>query len=441
MERRDTRPVPANIDAERAVLGSILMDRDAIMVVAPRLQASHFLLEQHRWIYAAAASLLAKRVPPDLQTIGDELRIAGHSEAVGGQDGLIALTAYVPTSYHVEYYAEIVQRTAKRRQLIAAGLSISQLAHDEEMPLEEVEAKALGLLAMTDAGDAQVISHTEVVNGHLETYQQRQERSPWRMGIGPLDQRIRLLPGRVLTVAAPTGQGKTSLAECIADRIAQDGGQVLYWSGEVPADQMQDRRIARLTGLPLERLEAGTLSDGQLQTYMDVSAHIAGWSGGVHMYDRSVSATDLCLIAARQKATVGLDLLVVDHLQLLRKAPKQSGYEAITDACKMIKQCGLDLRVPVIQLSQLSREFYHGAEKRPHTWHLKESGEIENSSDAVLLMWLDEAAELVMRAAPGIGGGGESVAVEMHCAIDKNRQGRTGDFALTYIGGRFQFRG
>lgn len=316
------------------------------------------------------------------------------------------------------------------------------MGYDESISDEDYEAAAAALLAKNpeDAGE-RALSHAEIVSSHVDIYQQRAATSSWRSGISPLDQRIRLLPGRVITVAAPTGQGKTSLAECIAERVARDGGQVLYWSGEVPADQMHDRRLARLAGLPLDRLETGTLSDAQLATYMDCSGAIAGWAGGVHIYDRSVSASELRMIAQRQQALTGLDLLVVDHLQLLRKTGKESQYEAITDACKLIKQTALDLRIPVIQLSQLSREFYHGADKRPQLWHLKESGEIENSSDTVLLMWLDEAADMLMRAAPGQAGGGEPIAVEMHCAIDKHRQGRKGDFALTYIGGRFQFRG
>jgi replicative DNA helicase len=347
----------------------------------------------------------------------------------------------VPTAYHVEYYAKPVRDAAKRRDRIEAGRKIAAMAFDEDLTLEQLDSASMELLIDKDDTAATHIStHADVVNEHYEHYQRRGEHGRFRMGISQIDARIRLLPGRVITIAAPTGQGKTSFAECVSERIAREGGNVLYWSGEVPAEQMMDRRLCRIYNLPMEQLEMATLSDHQLARYTHACGEIAGWPGGIHIYDRSTTVPNLRALAARQQATTGLDLLVVDHLQLLQKEGKQSTYEALTEACKQIKQMAVDLRIPVLQLSQLSREFYKTEAKRPQLWHLKESGEIENSSDAVMFFWFDEKVDAFLRPAPGATPESE-MAVEINTAIEKNRQGPRASFKSIYVAGRYLFQG
>lgn len=433
--------LPSSVDNERATLKCLTSDLDGMTYVTSKLKAEHFYVPKHRMIYEAMLTCHAKRVPTDVTNVHEELRKRGRSEEIGGMAGVDDVIDVMAFDHLLLYYVENVTEAAANRRFIQAGGRIAEMGYDETMPVQEKRAKARQMLDETETADAtDTTSHTDVLIQHEETLRQRSQTTRYLTGVNGIDERVRLLPQRLITIAGPTGQGKSSLAECTAEKFARDGGQVLYWSAEMAHAQMMDRRLARMFGMNMKNLELGTLTDDEYRVYVTAQERIAAWPGAVHINDIPSSVHDICAAATKQKARTGLDLLIVDHLQLIQRTGKQSMYDMVTEACVRLKQLSMDLHIPIIQLSQLSREFYKSSDGRPQTWHMKESGEVENSSDTVIFVWFSKESEEQLRAMPGVVTH-ISMEIAANGAVAKNRFGTNGDFLLSYVGGRFAFKG
>src|SRR6478672_1354366 len=262
------RPVPYDISAEEAVLGSLLLDRDAIIKVAPFLRPEDFYREAHGWIYGAVLDLYGRREPGDAVTLSAELERHGRLEVVGGYSRLIELSNHTPTAVHIEYYARIVERTAVLRRLISAGGEIAALGYSEESEVEQTLDKAeqilFGVSQRTTTKDFASIE--QVLNDYYDRIESIQHNPGGVVGVPTgyhdLDEMTGgLQPSDLIIMAARPGVGKTSLALGIAHNAAEKGSRVGVFSLEMSREQLVQRLLAVETAVDSQRLRLGYLND------------------------------------------------------------------------------------------------------------------------------------------------------------------------------------
>jgi replicative DNA helicase len=391
--------LPANPEAEQAVLGSVLLNRDAIVAIAPWLRAEHFYLAKHGQIYQVMLDLYHRRVPPDTRTISDELRRRGLLDEIGGVLYLSQLTDVVPTSYHVEHYARIVERTGVLRQLVAAGGHIASLGYEEQAELEDTLAQAEATLF--DLAQRRT-THDFVPLGEVfDTLYEALQSSPEHRGeVSGVPTGFRdldhLLGGMqrsdLIVLAGRPGCGKTSCALSIAYHAATRHDRTVgVFSLEMSRDQLAQRLLAIDTGLDTHRLRGNRLTDRELERALVAMGRLA--AAPIHIEDASgLTLAELRSKARRLQAWRGLDLLIVDYLQLVRGRSSDRVQE-VSEVARGLKNLAKDLNVPVIALSQLSRAVEGRATKVPQLSDLRDSGEIEQAADVVMFVYREELYE------------------------------------------------
>jgi replicative DNA helicase len=391
--------LPQNVEAEQAVLGSILLNRDAIIPIAAWLKVEHFYLAKHGQIYQAMLDLYARRIPPDTQTVTDELRRHSMLEAVGGVLFLSALTDQVPTSYHVEHYARIVERTGVLRLLITAGGAIAALGFQEDVELEETLGRAEQLVH--DITQRRVTRDFaplgEVFHGLFDqitaAHEHGCETTGVPTGLTNLDMLLGgLQPSDLLVLAGRPGTGKSACALSMAHMIASEARKVVgVFSLEMSREQLGQRLLALETGIDTHRLRSGALHHDELERAVAAMGRLSTLP--VHIEDSAgVMLAELRSKARRLQAWQGLDVLIVDYLQLVR-ARGSDRYQEVSEVARGLKNLAKDLNVPIIALSQLSRAVEGRASKVPQLSDLRESGEIEQAADVVVFIYREELYE------------------------------------------------
>ena len=377
------KQLPSNLDAERATLGSILMDRDAIIAIAAWLAPEHFYLEKHRWVYEAMTACYTRRVPPDLQTVADELRRAERLAEIGDLAFLVDLANSVPTSYHVEYYARTVERTAVLRRLIQAGGKIAALGYDETDELEQTLDQAeQELFSVSQRKGMQgFMPLSQIVDQYYEYLNDVQERGPEMSGLPTHFVDFDRLTGGLhksdlLILAARPGVGKSSFAMSIAYNVAMlNNGAVGIFSLEMGRDQLLQRLLATSTGIDSQKLRTGKISNQELQTIMDAMGHFS--AAPIHIDDTpSITVNEVRSKARRLQAESGLDMLIVDYLQLMSGSGRRNDnrVQEVAEISRSLKGLARELNVPVLALSQLSRAVEGRTSHVPMLSDLRESG-------------------------------------------------------------------
>ncbi|NTW97315.1 MAG: AAA family ATPase, partial [Oscillochloris sp.] len=269
----DDRPLPADISAERAVLGSILIERDAIIAIASWLQPAAFMLQKHALVYEACLACYRRQEPPDLLTVSSELRRQGQLDLVGGLSFLGEFVAEVPTAVHVEYYARNVEQAALRRRLIETSGRIRALGYDEGSNLDEVAATAQSLIG--EALQRTVAGAAEPVSVVLDAIMRDLDEgvSPGHpTGLADLD---RLTGGfydsDLVILAARPGMGKTALASQMALHTAMAGGRTLFFSLEMPRKQLVQRMLSMRSGVNLQRIRDHQMNEAQILSVVDAA--------------------------------------------------------------------------------------------------------------------------------------------------------------------------
>jgi replicative DNA helicase len=278
----DAPPLPHDLGAEQAVLGSILLNRDALVAVAPWLRAEHFYLAKHAWIYQAMLDLYQRRIPPDMRTVSDTLRRHGRLEAVGGVMYLAELLDQVPTSYHIEHYARAVERTGVLRQLIAAGSRVAALGFEEGQELEDTLARAE--TAVLDIAQKRAtrdfVPLGEVFDGLFQQITAMQEHRGEVVGVPTGFRDLDTLLGGLqksdlLVLAGRPGSGKTACAMSMAYQIAEAGRTVGVFSLEMSGTQLAQRLLAIDTGIDTHRLRNNALRDAELEGVLGAMGRMA----------------------------------------------------------------------------------------------------------------------------------------------------------------------
>ena len=387
-----------SVEAEQSVLGALLINNSAWERVADLVSEADFYRDDHRRIFRHVARMLDRGQPADVVTVAESIDTAGETEQTGGLAYLGELAHNIPSSATIRRYAEIVQERRIRRDVLALGQRISDLAEsargDSHGLMEQVTGLVMGLADARLAGrEPQSIG--ELLPGVLDTLEQRAEKrgqiSGLSSGFRDLDRlTCGLHPGDLIIVAGRPSMGKTTLAVNVAENVAVDGGTAFVVSLEMGAPQLAERSMARFGSIRTQAMRTGDISD---EDYSRIAASL----GRLHE-KRLVIADDPTLsnvarirLAARKvKQRMGsLDLIVIDYLQLMRGDGNNRNEElgGITRALKLLAR---EMSCPIILLSQLSRNVEGRTDKRPMMSDLRESGAIEQDADVILMAYRDD---------------------------------------------------
>lgn len=392
--------LPFNMEAERAVIGSLFLDRDSIVAIAPSLTADDFYLQQHREIYAAALDCYSRRVPGDLITIAEVLRKEGTLADHGDFPGLARYADAVPTAAHVEYYAQIVADTALSRAMIQAGGGIAAVGYE---PLDRAALvhKAQGLLeraTQRQQGSAWV--YGDQISSEWQASKTSGRNAPVATGIYTLDRQLAggLHRGELTLLAARTSVGKTSLALQITRNIFGRGQLVPWFSIEMDREALWDRLVSTEARLPVDKVRnyelPGTVTDAEMSAIAGADGKLSGMGQHFTVIDsRGVTITDMRNNALALQAKHGdIGLLVVDYIQLASSPGRreQNRVLEIGEVSRGLRRLAGELNCPVLALAQLKRGAGEGENKIPLLSDLRESGNLEQDADVVLFLDREE---------------------------------------------------
>jgi len=389
---------PHNVEAEEAVLGSLLIDPEAIFRVSPFLRPDDFYIVKNGWVYDAILGLHERRMPADFVTVCDELENRNQLEEIGGPAYISALINAVPTAIHVEAYGRIVERTAVRRRLISVASQIAGFAYEEEQPVDEViDRSESALFSISQRRIARdLVPIKQVLADYYDRiaylYEHRGEPLGVPTGFIDLD---RMLGGMqrsdLLIVAARPGVGKTSMLLAMALAAARKYKQkVAIFSLEMSNEQLVQRLVSSETGIDSQRLRLGDLKEDEWPKFVEAAGRLSDTL--VFIDDTpGLTAMQLRTKARRIHAEYGLDLIMVDYLQLMSgDSRSENRVQEISYISRALKGLARELNVPLIAASQLSRAVEQRHDKRPILSDLRESGSIEQDADVVIFIYRDE---------------------------------------------------
>jgi replicative DNA helicase len=376
------RMPPHSIEAEEAVLGSVLIDPEAIYRVSSFLKADDFYIVKNQWVWSACLALHERREPIDFVTITRELAARNQLDELGGPAYISHLINVVPTAIHAEGYGRIVERTALRRRLLDAASDIAQLAYEEsddiDQTIDSAEQALFGVSQRRISRDMLPIS--EAIRNyfdHIEyLYEHRGEPLGIPTGFLDLDKMLGgLQRSDLIIVAARPGVGKTSLMLNVALNAARKFHQrVAIFSLEMSNEQIVQRLVSGETGIDSQRLRLGDLRDEEWGLFVQATNALS--DAAIYMDDTpSISALQLRTKARRLHAEYGLDLIIIDYLQLMTGDNRtENRVQEISYLSRSLKGLARELNVPVLVASQLSRAVEQRSDKRPVLSDLRESG-------------------------------------------------------------------
>lgn len=390
---------PQNIEAEQSVLGSLLIDPDAIIKVGTFLRSGDFYREAHQAIYGAILALHERRLPADFITVVDELERQNRLELVGGPAYLTSLINMVPTSVHVEHYGHIVERTCLMRRLIGAAGEIAGLAYEGREDVDEVIDQAERILFEVSQRRIakSLVPIRDVIREYYDRIEFLVEHQDETLGVptgfADLDRLLGgLQPSDLIIIAARPGVGKTSLALSIAGSAALKNNSVTaIFTMEMSGEQLVQRMISSHTGIDSQRLRVGRIEELEWEQFTRASSTLS--ETAIFIDDTpSPSPIEIRTKARRLAAEYALDLIIVDYLQLMHSGSRRSEnrVQEISYISRSLKAMARELSVPVIAVSQLSRAVEARPNKRPLLSDLRDSGSIEQDADVVMFIYRDE---------------------------------------------------
>jgi replicative DNA helicase len=388
------RPLPSNIDAEKSILGAILLDNNVLNTAIESLKAEDFFLPHHRHIYTQMIVLGESQRAIDFVTLTEELQRRGELEASGGAPYLASLVDGMPRVSNVEHYAHIVKEKALLRNLIHATHNIQQSAMEGEAGADEIldNAESSIFALAEDRVKAGLISIKDIVRDNFERLEKifREGKSVTGIstGYGELDKLLSgLQPSELIILAARPSQGKTALALNLAENIAIRGNlPVAVFSLEMSKESLLQRLVASVAQIDAHKFRSGHLSRDDWRKMTEVLGSIS--QAPLWIDDAgSTSVLEIGAKARRLKRDKGLSLLVVDYLQLITGRGRfSSRQEEVSSISRGLKGLAKELQIPVLVLSQLTRA-PEREERGPQLSDLRESGAIEQDADVVMFIY------------------------------------------------------
>jgi replicative DNA helicase len=390
---------PQDLDAEQSVLGGMLLSKDAVDEVAEILTGAAFYKPAHETIYTAILDLYARGEPADPITVSNWLDKAGTLDKVGGATYVHHLVQAVPTAANAEYYAEIVHEHAQLRGLVGAGTQIVQLGYGGRGDIEAVKDQASAILttALAERETQQITPIGDDYDAYLDELENRKNAGDVTgipTGFADLDMLTHgLHPGQVIIVAARPAMGKSTLAVDFARSAAiRHTRPSAFFSLEMSRRELQDRILSAEARIALHRIRSGQLTDDDwtraARRLPDITA--------APLYIDDTASTTVTQIKARCRRLQqrhGLDLIVIDYLQLLTSGLRrvENRQLEVSEMSRNLKLLAKDLGVPVVVLSQLNRGPEQRTDKKPVLSDLRESGSLEQDADVVILLHRDDA--------------------------------------------------
>lgn len=431
---------PIALDAERSVLGSILLDKEALYKIVDLLDPADFYHDHHRFVYESCLDLFHHSEPIDLVTVATKLQAKEKLELIGGPEYLAELQNAVPIATHIFQYAQDVKHASTLRQLVKAGNLIMGLGYERDRAIEEVleEAeKKLFSISQTHVQD-QFQHIKEVLTASYEKFCEIQEnpelanKNRVQTSFKDLDNKLNggFSPSDLIIVAARPSMGKTALSLAMAMNSAiRKQKKVGIISLEMSKEQLVERMLCSRLEVDSWKLHKGMLDERDFEKLGPVMDELS--TASIFIDDgMSNSVTELRSKARRLKMEKGLDLLMIDYLQLMGGGANSSNnrVQEISEISRGLKELARELHIPVIALSQLSRSVESRPDKRPILSDLRDSGSIEQDADVVMMLYRDDYYNEDSEAKN-----------ELEVNVLKHRNGAVGRISLVFDRARMHF--
>ena len=424
----DGRGVPQNLDAERSVLGALLLHTDAVVDVT-FLKPEDFYLPKHQQVFQAILATYNARSATDPIVVGEELSRQGKLEEIGGHEQLMDLMEGVITAAGVVYHSEIVREKAIARRLLETCLDVARRAYENESEakelLDEAERKIFEISGMDKSGDA--VSIADVLQKTFEKIDRLRERDGRLTGLATEyydfdDMTGGLQPGELVIIAARPSMGKTTFALNLTERVSKFDKGIAFFSLEMSNQQVIQNMLCCRAQIDGSSMRKGRITDQQYKRLQEEAAKL--YETPIFIDDTpGISITQLRAKARRLKQKHGIDMIVVDYLQLMTGGGRfESRQQEISAISRGLKSVARELSVPVLALSQLNRDVENRDDHRPRMSDLRESGAIEQDADVILLLHRDDYFN------PTEENRGLAQVI-----IAKQRNGPTGEVALRFF--------
>ncbi len=413
-----------------AVLGSLLIDEEAVPVAVEMLQPAVFYRDSHRKIFEAIVSLFTQQKAVDLVTVTEALKAEGRLEQVGGAHYLASLTMVVPTAANVLHYAKIVKQKAMLRSLISTSTQIVGECYESQDEVEALVDKAEQLLfdLTSKTSDSNAIFVKDLLHDSMETLERLSQRKDMVTGVPTgfhdLDiQTAGLQPGDLIIIAGRPSMGKSALVTCIAEHVGVvDRIPAIIFSLEMSKEQLAHRLLCSYSRVDVHKARTGFLAQSDWRNLSNAAGKL---SEAPIMIDDAPAMTvlELRAKARRLKAKHNIGLVIVDYLQMMRGPGRsENRQQEISEISRSLKALAKELHVPVVAVSQLSRAPEQREDRRPQLSDLRESGAIEQDADLVLLLYREE----VYKPTEDNRGRAELI-------IAKQRNGPIGSVSMTFL--------
>ena len=421
---------PHSIDAEESVLGAILLDRDAVIAVAEFLNPEDFYDDRHREIFISALELYEDRVPIDVLTVSNRLKKRKVLKIVGGASYLADLANKVPTAAHVEHYGRIVKDAATKRSLMQAASTLLDLSLDEGLAASELLDKAESkVFAITQRHLTRTfIPVKDALAESFDRLDELHKKAEGLRGIPTgfvdLDNALAgFQRSNLIILASRPGMGKTSLALNMAQSLTvKHKLPVGFFSLEMSKEELVDRLLVAQADIDAWKLKTGKLSDRDFTNLSNAMGELA--EAPLFIDDTpALSILEMRTKARRLQVDSGVELLVVDYLQLARARQLENRVQEVSEISQGLKNLARELKVPVLAVSQLSRAVEQRGTKRPQLADLRESGSIEQDADVVMFLWREDDENLE----------------NMELDIAKHRNGPLRSIKMRFRGDRIRF--
>ena len=430
---------PQNLEAEEAVLGSILLEQDSIISVMEFLVPDDFYRVAHQLIFAAMIELNQNSEAIDPITVSEKLRQKNQIDNVGGEAGIIELLDKVPTAANVDFYTQIVLEKSTRRKLIKTSTNIVKNAYQEDETIANVlDTAERDILSVSEGRNkAGFIPIRDVLHDAYESLEERSKNNGEVTGIATgyigLDRMTSgLHADELIILAARPSVGKTAFVLNIAKNVAVNLNEtVAIFSLEMGAESLVERIICSHASINAGHLKTGKLTDEEYTQYFVATGVLA--EAPIYIDDTpGIRVSEIRAKCRRLKQERNnLGLVVIDYLQLIEGNGKESRQQEVSEISRNLKKLAKELKVPVIALSQLSRGVEQRQDKRPIMSDIRESGSIEQDADIVAFLYRDD----YYRQEPDENGQVPEVEPNstIEVIIEKNRSGPRGTVELNFM--------
>ncbi len=424
------KSLPQNIEAEQSVLGSMIIDRGAIARAAEALSTEDFYRDSHKVIFSVIIEMSQKDIPVDMITLIEHLRVLAKLESAGGITYITEISTSVPSTANLKTYIDIVAEKSMLRKLIKASNEIIAESYDKQDDVEKVidnaEKRIFDIAEKRSNSDFEALS-TVLERGFLEIerlFNNKGEITGVGSGFKELDAKTSgFQKGDMVLIAARPSMGKTTFALNIAEHASlREGKSVVIFSLEMSKEQLAYKLLCSQANVDMLKLRTGNLEDKDWENIARASGPLA--AAKIYIDDTAgISVMEMRSKCRRIKIEHGIDLILIDYLQLMSGSGQESRQQEVSEISRSIKALAKEMQCPVIALSQLSRAPEQRADHRPMLSDLRESGSIEQDADLVMFLYRDEYYNKETDE--------KNVA---ECIVAKQRNGPVGTVKMAWLG-------